>query len=276
MMDSIHVATFNVNCHFQRPACHQVADCIVNCGAEVVCLQESNEHWESFLSSHPDIPSLYPYIEFHNHRNIWGGFAILSKFPLDSIRVLKETHRYWYPAGIVTIRVPSTLSNTTTKKRLVQLLIVHLRAPVIVSPEKPFWWGGHANWIGGYFSKQVQKERMNEIVTFISALQPDIPTIILGDFNERRTTSPCLQYLTNLGYVNTSKSSMDGRFSCCPCRRKNTWSFEHGGIPLLGFDYDHIVYSKTHLEPIDGVAYIHKDGGSDHRLVSAHFQFKGS
>lgn len=275
MDDSIHVATFNVNYICASPSNEKIAFTIANCGAQVVCLQESNESWESFISSRSDIKNVYPIIRFHNHSNPWGGFAVLSKFNIESWRILNETHPCWYPAGLITFRIPRTMTHSSSEQaaHLLQLLIIHLRAPVIIA-EKPYFWGSRANWIGGWFSVHVKKERMNELQTFVSELCSNLPTVILGDFNERRKISSCLQYLKKLGFENAPKRTTIGsRFSC---RGTTTWSLNMCGMPLLCLDYDHIVYSKNLLNLVNNTAYIHRAGGSDHCLVSAKFQFHGS
>ena len=176
-MDSIDVATFNVNLLCVGPSNIKVASTIANCGAEVVCLQESNERWESFLCSRSEIKHIYPTIRFHNHGNPWGGFAVLSKHPIETFEVLPETDPHWYPAGLVTISIPRvSTSEMVNARRSLQLLIVHLRAPVEFAP-KPYFWGGRANWVGGFFSERVKKDRLNEMQTFASALRADLVVI---------------------------------------------------------------------------------------------------
>jgi endonuclease/exonuclease/phosphatase family metal-dependent hydrolase len=266
-MDFIRVATFNVHHICHSPTNDKVTFTIANCGADVVCLQETNEKWETCLGARSEIRQAYPNIRFHNQRgNSWAGFAVLSKFPIETFQVLPQVETWWYPAGLITISLPS-LRDSPKQLRTLQLLTVHLRAPVEWS-QKPYWWGGHANWVGGFFSERVQRLRLDEIETFSKALNPELPTLILGDFNERRNSSNCLNYLRYLGFENIPKEGG----SCFG--QKSSWCFEIGGLPLLCFDYDHIVYSKQYLEPADDVALVHKDGGSDHRLVSADFRFK--
>jgi endonuclease/exonuclease/phosphatase family metal-dependent hydrolase len=267
-MSSINVVTFNVHYVCQSPSSEKVASAIATCGADVVCLQETNSNWESFLCSNPKIKSIFPHIRFHNvDGNPWGGFACLSVYPINSFQVIPQTDRGWYPAGCVTVQC----FDDNNRFRLLQLLIVHLRAPVEWR-SKPYWWGGHANWIGGYFSKKVKGSRLNEIQTFLQALQPSLPTVIVGDFNECRNGG-CLQYLKEQGYCNTPKAADTRSWGFC---ETNSWSWKVGPVTLLSFDYDHIFFSHVSLESVNSVAMVHHDCGSDHCLVSARFQLKNA
>lgn len=270
-MTYVVVATFNVNYICKGDGCpnaQKVASCIEECEADIVCLQESNAKWEGFLRTGDcsrRLRTIYPHVHYHNHSNDWGGFAVLSKHPIDHVQAIPETDKGWYPAGLATVRVPKRGGN---EDLLLQILIVHLRAPVQFSIE-PYWWGGHVDWVGGYFSRDVKARRLNEIQTFAGALQRDVPFVVVGDFNERGSSSPCLNFLEErLGMMNLSKKSTAG---CC--YTKNSWSFRLGGLTLLSFDYDNIVYCPRHLEPAEKFAFVHRDGGSDHRLVSTNFRF---
>ncbi|CAB9502810.1 expressed unknown protein [Seminavis robusta] len=274
------VATYNVFYVCKAPTNQQVLDTILRCDKDVVTLQEVNDEWESFVTSSV-LSDVYPHIRFHNPPgNSWAGYAVLSKHPIKRWTVIPKTERWWYPAGCVTLQIP-THQEPEHPFQTLQLLVVHLRAPVEISVE-PYWWGGHANWIGGFFSQRVKQKRLHEMQTFASALDPSLPTVVVGDFNERRWNSPCLQYLTqDLGMVALDKVNKGGTWfgssfclggRCCT----NSWSFElcNGMIPLLALDYDHVVYSPGLLECVGNVATIHQDSrGSDHRLVSAEFQF---
>lgn len=272
-MSFVSVATFNVHYICKGHGCRvaeKVALAIADCGADIVCLQESNEEWQGFLASGKIgafLSSKYRYSRFHNHSNQWGGFAVFSKYPIQDWQVIKETHRWWYPAGLVTVEIPKKCEKD---HQLLQLLIVHLRAPVEFS-EKGYWWGGHVNWVGGFFSREVKAERLHEIQTFAGALHTNLPTIILGDFNERGSSSPCLSYVEKEWEMkNLPKKATTGCLGSL--HTKNSWRLELGGIPIISFDYDHIVYSYRYLESIDTVALVHGEGGSDHRLVSAKFR----
>mmetsp|Transcript_65565 Transcript_65565/g.77064 ORF Transcript_65565/g.77064 Transcript_65565/m.77064 type:complete len:313 (+) Transcript_65565:52-990(+) len=299
---SITVATYNVHYICKSPSNQLVLNNIIQSNADIISLQEVNEDWETFFTTATTSPAsdgnanrtllteLYPHVRFHNPTgNKWAGYAILSKHPIDQWVVNPETDRGWYPSGCITIRVPnqnqahplpsSQGQNEQTNFYMIQLLVVHLRASVEWSSE-PYWWGGHADWIGGYLSKSVKRKRLNEIQTFGESLDPVLPTIVMGDFNEDLSSSPCLEYLKSglgmavLGKVNRGgwlgSENWFGR-NCFT----NSWSFDPCfSIPLLAFDYDHIAYSPGLLECVDNVATIHQDSrGSDHRLVSASFRF---
>lgn len=169
---------------------------------------------------------------------------------------------------MATLRIGSE-SDETSNHLLLQVLVVHLRAPLEFSPE-PYWWGGRVNWVGGYFSKRVKAKRLDEIKTFSDELDPSLPAVVVGDFNEPSSSSRCLQYLEReLNFRNLPKKSMNG-LGILP---KNSWSFKLGFLTLLSFDYDHIVYSKRYLRPVEDKADVGGDSGSDHRLVSAKLSF---
>lgn len=273
-MSSFSIATFNVNYICKGNGCknaEQVLKTILECGADMVCLQESNEKWDAFVGENTSIQAIYPHVRFYNHFHVWGGFAMLSKFPIEGWKVLKETDKWWYPAGLATVRVPSSESSNSKqeKDQILQVLIVHLRAPMEFSPE-PYWWGGRVNWIGGFFSKRVKANRLDEIVTFSNALDPSLPAVIVGDFNEPSSSSGCTRYLEdNLGFLNLPKKAQCG----LGIHAKNSWRVQLGFLTLLSFDYDHILFNKAHLEAVDNTAQVGGDSGSDHRLVSAKLSF---
>ena len=280
---------------------------------DVVCMQETNETWEVFLT--PLLCHAWN-VFFHNQPgNPWGGFAVLihkkSNFEMDAtsgskntlditkhlagIRVLPPLDPHWYPAGLIMLRekiCSQSPSSHAKPPRRLQLLNVHLRAPVEVSPHKPYWWGGHANWVGGYFSKRVKQRRLDEIQSFANALDPKMPAIILGDFNECGSKSPCLTYLkdgaseftvlpkqaistgfADQEHTSTSIAPVSYISRCVSCHANNSWRLTCCGRPVLSLDYDHIVISAHYLKALSPAMVHNSDSGSDHRMVSAILEF---
>ena len=309
------VGTFNINCDCKEPSNSNVVSTILHCGLDIICMQESNHVWESYLLGdgeehdvHTPLGQVYPYHKFYNSDwNKWAGLAVLSKYPIHKFEIIKETERGWYPAGLVTIDVGADTAGGSNKEarerrrsQLVQLLIVHLRAPVVF---RAFNFGGGIrgwipDWISGYFSDAVKSKRLHEIQTFMNAvygLDEDdndddkdnddedgssslLPTIVLGDFNERRNNSNCIQYLEagkdddDITVTTSRHAKKKQKFFNIPKQNNmSSWKFQIGPATILNFDYDHILYSSEDFDVISdgGYAKVHDECGSDHCLVSA-------
>ena len=204
---------------------------IVARDADVVFLQETNAEWRAALE--PKLAKRYP-------GRVWldgeaaSGMAVLSKRPLTAKKLANPSG--WFPALLVT---------TTTALGPLQALCLHLHPPV----------SEDGSWVKGYLS--TDSVRLSELETFLAELDPAVPTIIAGDFNEG-TSGASLRALEARG-LRTALPEFHPK--------AKTWHWPLGSLQLTG-QLDHVAYSRD-FEPID--AHVEHDGSSDHFPVTVDF-----
>lgn len=170
----LRVMTYNVN--FGLAGDPTTLAAIADTDADVVVLQETTPEWEAAIRG--GLAERFPHMAFHHSRGA-GGLAILSRFDFDRGELI-EAPSDWFPAWRTTINGPLGP---------VQLLAVHLRPPVSDS----------GSVVSGYFTTQPVREA--EIEAYLQRLDPELPTIIAGDFNERNGRA--MQHLREQGFAST-------------------------------------------------------------------------
>ncbi|HUS68960.1 MAG TPA: endonuclease/exonuclease/phosphatase family protein [Kofleriaceae bacterium] len=203
-------------------------------GADVVLLQETNAAWERALR--PAVASIYPHVAFLHADRRAGGLAFLSRHPI----ALKEQHASpigWFPAWRAVVDGPLGR---------VQLLNLHLRPP---GKED-------GSYLRGYFSSQAP--RLEETLAHLELVDPDLPAILAGDFNED-ARGKSVAHLAGLGFV----SALDAVRPAHP-----TWRWTVAGKEIR-WQLDHIL-----LPPALRAAevWVVEGGSSDHMPVMARIQ----
>jgi endonuclease/exonuclease/phosphatase family metal-dependent hydrolase len=168
-------------------------------------------------------------MEFKQHPPA-GGLAVLSKMPIESIDYLPPTS--WFPAARVILQTPVGR---------IQVLNVHLRPPA----------SDKGNVVSGYFITPPIREQ--EISTFVAALDPNLPTLIVGDFNEGEH-GRAVRWLSSHGFRSALPEFQP---------QAKTWRWATSVGTLRG-DYDHLCYDGR-LQPIS--AEVRNIGQSDHLPV---------
>lgn len=226
----LEVLTFNVN--FGIPGDAATAAVLEASTAELVFLQETTPEWERALGA--GLAKKWPHQRWLHSRGA-GGLAVLSKRPFEVKEVL-ENPSGWFPAMRVVAQTPLGP---------VQALVVHLRPPISDS----------GSWVSGYFG--TSPLRRAELEHFLTALDPTLPTLVAGDFNEG-TSGDAVQALEARGLR-----------SVLPEFHPNakTWGWDVGALHLSA-QLDHLVVSAQ-LEPLD--AKVVAGGRSDHQAVAAVF-----
>jgi len=102
--------------------------------------------------------------------------------------------------------------------------------------------------VSGYFT--TGDNRLAEIERHLAALEPGLPTLLLGDFNES-TDGDALERLAALGYRSALDQFDPGR---------DTWRWTTS-VGTISFQFDHLVHDGR-LDPIDVRAI--DAGSSDH------------
>jgi len=221
----IVVETFNVN--FGMSGDPVTVQAVAQHDADVIFLQETTEEWEQAIRS--TFAQSYPHMRFKQQPPA-GGLAVISRFPIESIEYLPPTS--WFPAARVVLQTPMGR---------VQVLNVHLRPPVSNS----------GSVVSGYFTTKSVREE--EIAVFVSALDPSLPTLIVGDFNEGEH-GRAVSWLNVHGYRSALPEFQP---------QAKTWRWATSVYTLHG-DYDHLCYDAR-LRPIR--AEVRDAGQSDHLPV---------
>lgn len=226
----LEVMTYNVN--YGIPGDAPTMEVLAASSAELVLLQETTPAWERSLRAR--LTSVYPH-QVYLHAPAAGGLAVLSKKRFE-VRDVLANPRGWFPA----LRVVADSSLGP-----VQVLVVHLRPPVSDS----------GDWLSGYLT--TSPLRRAEVKDFLASLEPGLPTVVAGDFNEG-TSGDALRELEARGLR-----------SALPEFTPNakTWGWDVGALHLSA-QLDHLVYSKQ-LEPVN--ARVVDGGRSDHQAVLATF-----
>ena len=205
---------------------------IARAHADIVLLQETTPAWEQALRTR--FAGRYPQMAFR-HAGGAGGLAVLSRWPFEE-RDYEPSEAGWFPAWRLVADSPLGP---------LQLLDVHLRPPVSE--------GGSV--VGGYFS--TPPVRRAEMEQFVRLLEPDLPTLVAGDFNEGRSGG-AVEVLVERGFRDTLPA-----FDVPP----GTWRWSTS-LGTVSAELDHIVHGPG-LVPVDARPL--PLGRSDHLPVYAVF-----
>ncbi|MHB8872954.1 MAG: endonuclease/exonuclease/phosphatase family protein [Myxococcaceae bacterium] len=228
----LEVMTYNVN--FGIPGDPPTLAAIRDEDSDVVLLQETTPEWEASLRQ--ALHLRYPYMSFR-HCCGAGGLAVLSKRPFEVRDYLEGPEGSWFPALRLLAQTPLGP---------VQILSVHLHPPLSA--------GGGI--VSGYFSTPAIRE--SEIAAFARTLDPALPTLVAGDFNES-PSGGVARFLAKNGLVSALPEF-------APSQRTWRWTTSVGEVSS---QLDHIAYD-AHLEPLDVRAL--EAGRSDHLPVVGLFQ----
>ncbi len=227
------IATYNVLSLMAYDA--ETVDTVGATNADIICLQEIDTAWRDVLRD--KYSSTYPYMLFRDHSGA-SGLAVLSKYPVSGSELL--TYRDFHPAWHV---------NALTPAGWLQLLIVHLRAK----------FSDYDSPVEAYV--KVDADHLQETKSFVELNVEDMPTVVLGDFNEG-VDGPSVEYLESVGYTNALPLYHPGQF---------TWRQRSLG-DQLNMTIDHVLFDH-HFEPLN--AYVLVRGNSDHIPVIAHLEASG-
>ncbi len=223
--------TYNVN--YGIPGDPQSIQAIRDADPDLVFLQETTPAWEAALRE--ALQPQYAHMRFEHHGRA-GGLAVLSKVPLK-IEILERSA----PSG----RFPAMRVLAQWPWGSFQALNVHLHPPASAS----------GSFISGYFS--TPKIRKAELKGFAKHLEPDLPTVVLGDFNE--SGGSAIKHLAKQGYGNALQEFQPGA---------KTWHWP----TIVGEIYatlDHVMYDRRWV-PLS--TRVLKLGRSDHWPVLARLE----
>ena len=222
-----HVSVMTYNVNFGMSSDPATVQAVAQQDTDVIFLQETTEAWEQALRL--NYATRFPHMAFKQHPPC-GGLAVLSKLPIESIDYLPP--KSWFPAARVVLQTPVGR---------IQVLNVHLRPPA----------SDNGSFVSGYLTTPPVRER--EISTFVTALDPEMPTLIVGDFNEGEH-GRAVRWLTAHGYRSALPEFQP---------QAKTWRWATSVGTLRG-DYDHLCYNDR-LRPLH--AEVRNAGQSDHLPV---------
>lgn len=227
---TVRVMTYNVNFGL---AGDPTAIAVLDEGwADLVVLQETTPAWERQLRS--ELQPTYPHMRFR-HSGGAGGLAALSKVPFEE-RDYLPARAGWFPAWRLVF---------DTSLGPLQVLAVHLRPPVSD--------GGSV--VSGYFT--TPSIRAREIRDHFAALDPSLPTLVVGDFNEG-AGGRALVFLRERG-IQSALPQFD--------TPQDTWHWSTS-IGSIEMQLDHIAHDER-LEPLS--VRVVPAGSSDHWPVAGVF-----
>ncbi len=229
---TLKVMSYNVN--FGIPGDGATMQAILDGKADVVFLQETTPEWERWLRR--NLARRYPHSSF-KHCCGAGGLAVLSKHRFEEKDYLAPPPGGWFPGWRVVVDGPLGA---------VQVLSVHLRPPATES----------GSFVSGYFQTPPVRER--QIQAFHQALDPALPTLVLGDFNESGG-GRALAFLKARGFRDGVEEFQGSA---------HTWRWPLGPFTLRG-QLDHVVYDDK-LEPLN--VRVLNAGNSDHLPILAEFR----
>lgn len=202
----LRVLTFNINFGVGEDPRNTAA--VIEADADLVLLQETTA--ESEHAFREVLASRYPHMLFRHCCNA-GGLGVLSKHPIREEAYLEATVG-WFPAWRLVVDSPLGP---------VQVLDVHLRPPM----------SDGGSWVAGYFS--TRDVRRDEIAAFWGAMDPDLPTVIAGDFNED-ADGRAIAYLAERGLRSALPQVQP---------KANTWHWQTK-VGMLRMMLDHVVYGE--------------------------------
>jgi endonuclease/exonuclease/phosphatase family metal-dependent hydrolase len=232
--DHYVVKSNNVECGKHTDA--TIIDAIGAGDPDIVFLQETTTQYEAVLRKR--YSRRFPYQVYQHNAPNGGaaGLAVLSRFPVIDRGHHPAPHG-WHPAWHVDVETPSGP---------IQILHVHLRAKL----------SGRGNDVLALLL--VGDDHLKEIEHFTRWTVPDLPTLVIGDFNEE-ANGAAVRWLEARGYRNA-----------LPLFRPDEHTWRH---PFLAWELrqtlDHILFDRA-FEPLD--ARVIDAGRSDHLPVVAHLQ----
>jgi endonuclease/exonuclease/phosphatase (EEP) superfamily protein YafD len=198
---------------------------------EIVLLQESNDTWADALIA--GLPG-FPHHRFTPPHG-WpaGGMGVMSRYPIVGIDELPSVNGPFFAWRVV----------IDTPEGRVQILNLHLRPPMSDS----------GSWVVGYFSTRADRE--HEIAWHVARLDPALPTLIAGDFNEEGD-GRAMAVADRLGYTDAIAQYAGAT---------RTWEWPVSRLTIR-FQLDHVLYDKRFTAVAAGIV---EAGRSDHKPVWA-------
>ena len=226
---ALRVMSYNVN--FGLEGDPAAVDAIAQAHPQIVLLQETTDTWRDALVS--GLPQ-FAYHHFAPPTGLpAGGMGVMSMYPIVSAEELPSVAGPFIAQRVV----------VDTPAGRIQLLNVHLRPPM----------SDGGSWVVGFFSTRDVRER--EMSWHAARLDPELPTIIAGDFNEE-AGGLALAVTERLGFTDATAQWVG---------KTRTWEWPVSGL-VLRFQLDHILHDARFTSSGAGIV---EAGRSDHKPIWA-------
>jgi len=226
---ALRVMSYNVN--FGLEGDPAALDAIAQAHPQIVLLQETTDAWRDVLVR--GLPQ-FTHHHFAPPTDLpAGGIGVMSMYPI----VLAE--------GLPSVDGPFVAQRIVVDAPggRIQLLNVHLRPPM----------SDGGSWVVGFFTTRDVRER--ELSWHAARLDPSLPTVIAGDFNEEGD-GLALAVAARLGYTDAIAQWVG---------KTRTWEWPVGGLTLR-FQLDHILHDTRFTSSAAGIV---EAGRSDHKPIWA-------
>ena len=227
------ITTFNIK--VEQSSDPETVAAIGSTGADILCLQEINASWEAVLRER--YASSYPYMLFAPKENA-GGLGFLSRYPLIDRGVIQP------PAGVH----PGWIAEVVLPTFTLQVVHVHLRS----------LFNGEGSPPANFF--EVGDLHREEMQLFFQHVDPSLPTVVAGDFNEG-IEGAAVRWLEDRGFQNTLHAFRPGQF---------TWAGRSVG-QTYDLAIDHVMAGPA-FDLLD--ARTSRLGNSDHLPVTAQLELR--
>jgi endonuclease/exonuclease/phosphatase family metal-dependent hydrolase len=239
----IRVATYNLNWgekDWREHNVDNISHAIQVVNADIIFLQEASFEWEKIITD--DFSKRYRYRQFFHFYNdsLGRGMAILSKYPIESKKYI-YAYSGWYPGWHGYIRTP------IAKIQFLSVRLLPIQYDENDLSSMPFY---------SMFSSSTKRKK--DFLGYYLKLDPYLPTLIAGDFNETND-GLTVNFLRKHGYSDTSLLFKKPTY---------TWHWPLK-IVTLANQLDYIFYTPHHLHAVR--AQVLHEGGSDHYPVVVDF-----
>lgn len=231
----LRVLTYNVNFGVAGDPAGVAA--IASASPDIAMLQETNDEWAAALIA--GLGARLPHHHFAPPQNEWvaGGMGMMSRWPILRIDTLDGGGGPFF-AWRAVVDAPGGP---------IQIFNVHLRPPMSET----------GSWVAGYFTTRAARER--EARSHITALDPALPALAAGDFNEE-DEGQAIAVFRAAGFRNVLPAFQPNA---------DTWQWPVGGVTLR-FRLDHVL-ADARFRPL-GAAVV-EAGRSDHAPVWADLEY---
>ena len=231
-----HFRILTYNANWGGPGAEQAVRAISSADADIVCLQETHPAWQKLIRAR--LARQYTFMAFQHPPGLRGagGMAFLSKFPGEQAAYVPSVTG-WFDGWIAKFQTPAGP---------VQVNNVHLRPKLSDRAGLT---------LSAYFG--TGDDRQREVERYYTQLEPGVPAIVAGDFNED-DKGTAVKWLRKKGFAD-ALPLFD--------RKTKTWHWKAGPFNLAD-RFDHIMYTRDlHCYS----ARVLQEGSSDHYPVTAVF-----
>ncbi|MCA9055848.1 MAG: endonuclease/exonuclease/phosphatase family protein [Planctomycetaceae bacterium] len=235
----LRIATYNIN--WGNARIEEVVSAIQQSDADIVCLQETNA--QSAATLRQVFSRQYPTIRFFGsvERYAAAGFGLLSRIPLRSEKFLPAEDGLF----------GACLVELDTGDPAAQILNVHLQPVIFDRPRDEV---GLVHVRDAFLN--AERIHLREIKHLLTHIDPDSPSLILGDFNSL-SSFQAPSFLRDRGYLDSFAGTVNGP----DAHPTWHWSTRLGDV---SFRIDYIFHSPDWRTTDSQVI---RTSGSDHFLL---------